>query len=272
MLETQEAPACCSGTVAKLDDRSQAIKDFYDSVARNEGPYAQNVDKFSPSAPTEKIISLANEYQPATVLDIGCGMGTTLLKLSPQLGAAKQLIGIDFSESMVERAKQERQSLSTEAQRKLGFFVANACSLPYMDGHFSFTYSECVFTLLPEREQAFREVFRVLDENGTFVYTDFVSTEEVPETVRNDLGLVSGCRAGAWTLDKNVASLKEAGFTSIEVIDFTEDKNARYAELRESSPQIAKEFNEFCEKHPESHSFLENKVIYVVIIAKKRAC
>lgn len=266
----EKAVSCCGETPAVLDQTSQVIKDFYDSVALNEGPYDASVDKFSPSAPTESIAEMVVALKPKRILDIGCGMGTTLLQLA-KISNAIQLIGVDFSEKMIERAKNDRTEIPVESQRKIGFFTADAEKLPYMDAQFDFAYSECVFNLLPQRELAFAEVSRVLDEDGVFVYTDFVTTEPIPEIVCTNLQLVSGCRAGAWTLERNLEVLKSAGFVSTEVMDFTEDKNKRYAALMANSKQIQEENFKFRKSFPDALLFLENKVNYVLIIAKKQA-
>lgn len=266
----EQAVACCSEAPPVLDQASQAIKAFYDSAAVNEGPYDASVDKFSPSAPTEKIAEMVITLKPKRIFDIGCGMGTTLLQLA-KISGATQLIGVDFSEKMIERAKNSRNAIPVELQRKIGFFTADAEKLPYMDAQFDLAYSECVFNLLPQREQAFAEVARVLDEDGIFVYTDFVTTEPVPEIIRTNLQFVSGCRAGAWTLERNLGALKCAGFVSTEVVDFTEDKNKRYAALMANSKQIQEENLKFRESSPDAWSFLEDKVNYVLIMAKKRA-
>lgn len=269
MTSSAQNFSCCGESSIVLDPKSQAIKDFYDSVALDQGPYDSSIDKFSPSGPTEKIREIARSSAPASLIDIGCGMGTTLISLAKEL-SAKLYVGVDFSEPMIERAKKERdKALSEDVKKTVGFFTADASHLPYMDDQFEFAYSECVLTLLPDRAKGFNEIGRVLATNGIFVYTDFVTTQDVPESIRNDLALVSGCRAGAWTLEKNIQLLQNAGFSSVETFDYTESKNARYDELKKNSEEIANEFEHFKQTCPESLSFLEDKVNYFVFVARK---
>lgn len=260
---------CCSPGPAELDAATQAIKDFYNSVAEGEGNYSEGTDKFSPSGPTERIKEFVLASDKQRILDIGCGMGTTLLSLVESHEDGKQFIGVDFSENMIARAREKSTQFPDGFRKKLGFFVANVQSLPYMDGQFDLIYSECVLNLVPDRIKAIQEITRVLAPGGTFIYTDFVSYAPVPSSIKNDLSLVSGCRAGSIQLSENIAQIEEAGYIDLEVINFTDDKNKRYRELMESSEEYKDEYLQFQQDHAEAHHFLEEKVGYYLIKATK---
>lgn len=269
MTNTVPVTKCCSSESEPRDIVSQTIKEFYDSVATGSGPYASQTDKFSPSAPTEKIVEYIHAFGKARILDLGCGMGTTLLRLVQEYAVGTQFIGVDFSEKMIERARNGSQQLPSSIRSKIGFFTADAQALPYMDGQFDLIYSECVFNLIPDREKAMREVERLLSPGGVFIYTDFVAFSPVPQQVRENLNLVSGCRAGSITLSENVAWLERQGFTGIECINFTADKNKRYAELMASSPEIRQNFEDFQAQHENSAKFLDEKVGYYLLVGIK---
>ncbi len=74
--------------------------------------------------------------------------------------------------------------------------------------------SNCVLNLVrPEdREQLFREVFRVLRRGGRVAISDIVSDEDVPEHLKADPTLWSGCISGAWREDDFLAEFARAGF------------------------------------------------------------
>ncbi|MBE7680096.1 putative arsinothricin biosynthesis methyltransferase ArsM [Paenibacillus sp. P13VS] len=260
---------CCSPGPAEMDAATQAIKDFYNAVAEGEGNYSEGTDKFSPSGPTERIKEFVLASDKQRILDIGCGMGTTLLSLVESHKQGKQFIGVDFSEKMIARAREKSTQLPDGFRKKMGFFVADVQSLPYMDGQFDLIYSECVLNLVPDRIKAIQEITRVLAPGGTFIYTDFVSYAPVPSSIKNDLSLVSGCRAGSIQLSENIAQIEEAGYTDLEVINFTDDKNKRYIELMESSQEYKEEYLQFRQDHAEAHHFLEEKVGYYLIKATK---
>lgn len=77
--------------------------------------------------------------------------------------------------------------------------------------------SNCVLNLVREedREQLFREMFRVLKRGGRVAISDIVSDEPVPEKMKRDPGLWSGCIAGAFTEAAFLAAFERAGFHAI---------------------------------------------------------
>jgi ubiquinone/menaquinone biosynthesis C-methylase UbiE len=80
--------------------------------------------------------------------------------------------------------------------------------------------SNCVLNLVrPEdRRQLFREMYRVLRRAGRAVISDIVSDEDVPDHLRSDAGLWSGCISGAYREDRLLAAFEEAGFYGIEIV------------------------------------------------------
>ena len=100
----------------------------------------------------------------ATVLDIGCGAGRTT---APLFEAGFNVIGIDLSEAMIDRAKARFPHID--------FRVGNACDLQFPDESvdyvlFSFNGIDCIY---PEekRIQALKEINRVLKPGGLFVFS-----------------------------------------------------------------------------------------------------
>lgn len=265
------ANSCCSPVEDKVEDvKTKTIREFYDSVAEGMGPYENKTDKFSPSGPTDWIVNkIKSSPNHTRIMDIGCGMGTTILRLVNEFTEGTKFIGLDFSTKMIERANYSKDQLDPALKKKVGFFSADVQALPYMDDQFDFIYSECVFNLVPDRDKAMAEVERVLAPGGILVYTDFASYTDVPESIKENLTLVSGCRAGSIKLQENIDYLKKHGFAEVETVDFTEDKNKRYEELRESSEEIMETYVSFQNEHPEAARFLEDEIGYYVFVAKK---
>ncbi len=79
--------------------------------------------------------------------------------------------------------------------------------------------SNCVLNLVrPEDKQAlFGEVHRVLKRGGRAVISDIVGDEDVPETLRSDPDLWSGCVSGALREDRFLESFESAGFYGVTV-------------------------------------------------------
>jgi SAM-dependent methyltransferase len=77
--------------------------------------------------------------------------------------------------------------------------------------------SNCVINLSPDKERVFRETFRVLKPGGRLAISDVVATAALPETVRHDMTLYTGCMAGASLIDDIESMLAAAGFTDIRL-------------------------------------------------------
>jgi len=61
------------------------------------------------------------------------------------------------------------------------------------------------------------EAFRVLRPGGKLAISDIVATQELPEDVRNDLALHSGCMAGATPIQELRKFLSNAGFRNVKI-------------------------------------------------------
>jgi SAM-dependent methyltransferase len=245
------------------------VRQFYDSVAIGAGPYTETVDKFSPSGPTDRIVALARESSATRILDLGSGMGTTLMRLLREHQQGMKYYGVDFSPKMIARARERVAELPEVQRRKIKFFHVDAQSIPFMDGDFDFIYSECVLNLLSNRTKTIAEVARLLAPGGLFVYTDFVASTAVPDAIRQNEQLACGCRSGSVTLAENIAQLERAGFVGIEYVDFTDDKNRRDAELLASNPAIRREEEDLQTHFPDVAAFLNQQVGYYLFIAAK---
>jgi SAM-dependent methyltransferase len=79
--------------------------------------------------------------------------------------------------------------------------------------------SNCVLNLVREaaKGQLIEEMFRVLKPGGRIAVSDIVSDEVVPEHLKNDPELWSGCVSGAFHELDFLERLEEAGFYGIEI-------------------------------------------------------
>ncbi|WP_103996680.1 arsenite methyltransferase [Paenibacillus sp. UNC499MF] len=150
-----------------------------------------------------------------TVLDLGSGGGFDCFLASRQVGAAGRVIGVDMTPEMVTRARRnaEKGNFSNTS-----FRLGEIEHLPVGDSAVDVIISNCVINLSPDKQQVFREAFRVLKPGGRLAVSDIVTTAELPEEIRNDINdLHSGCISGASSIEDVERLLQNSGFTGISI-------------------------------------------------------
>ncbi|MCA9080020.1 MAG: methyltransferase domain-containing protein [Planctomycetaceae bacterium] len=82
--------------------------------------------------------------------------------------------------------------------------------------------SNCVLNLVrnEDRQQLFREMFRVLKRGGRVAISDIVSDEPVPAALQADAHLWSGCISGAWQEGEFLNEFARAGFHGMNIVKY----------------------------------------------------
>ena len=90
------------------------------------------------------------------------------------------------------------------------------------DNSIDVVVSNCVLNLVdPSLKQTlFKELHRVLKKGGRAVISDIVSDEEVPESMKQNDELWSGCLSGALTETAFLKAFEEAGFFGVRLLKF----------------------------------------------------
>lgn len=111
------------------------------------------------------------------VLDMGCGAGLDSLLLAHRMGGNGQVIGIDFSQSMLERA---RCAAAESRTANVLFCQADAERLPLADGSIDLAIVNGIFNLNPAREAIFRELGRCVRSGGRLYAAELILREPLP--------------------------------------------------------------------------------------------
>lgn len=84
--------------------------------------------------------------------------------------------------------------------------------------------SNCVLNLVQDQDKMilFEEIARVLKRGGRAVISDIVADEEIPDHLKTDPELWSGCVSGALTETGFLEAFERAGFYGIEVLSRSE--------------------------------------------------
>ena len=116
---------------------------------------------------TKKAVDAAGIKKGGKALDIGCGLGTSLVFLREQYGL--EVYGIDTAPAAVER--------SAKIIGAGNVLCADACTLPFETESFELVLMECVLTLIADAQQALQEALRVLKPGGVLVISGLSATE-----------------------------------------------------------------------------------------------
>lgn len=121
----------------------------------------------------------------ATVLDLGCGAGLDSLIASGRVGVAGKVVGIDFSDAMLVRAREAAAEYGID---NVEFHHADAEDLPIADGAIDVALVNGIFNLNPDREAIFRELARVLRQDGVVYAAELILREPLPAEILKNPG------------------------------------------------------------------------------------
>jgi arsenite methyltransferase len=163
--------------------------------------------------------ALARIKQGDIVLDLGSGAGFDVFLAAKKVGDTGKVIGVDFSEEMIKKAKVNAAKYN---YRNTEFRFGDIEKLPIDDNTIDVIISNCVINLAPNKDKVFKESYRILKKGGKMLVSDIVLLGELTKEQKQNKELISGCVAGALQREDYVRKIKNAGF---EVKILGEDKD-----------------------------------------------
>ncbi|GAB5034790.1 Hypothetical protein NocV09_02100950 [Nannochloropsis oceanica] len=106
------------------------------------------------------------QFKPAKVLDVGCGIGGTTRYIAKKLGTGSQVSGITLSSEQVRRANELAQEQDIENAE---FQVMDALKMTYPDNSFDLVWACESGEHMPDKKAYVEEMVRVLKPGGTLV-------------------------------------------------------------------------------------------------------
>ena len=196
----------CCGTSSKVIDYS-IMQDDYTEL---DG-YVKNADMgLGCGVPTE----YAGIEKGNTVVDLGCGAGNDIFVARPFAGDEGKLIGVDFTDEMLEKANKNKNALGAD---NVEFKKGEIENLPLDPNIADVVISNCVLNLVPDKQKAFSEIYRVLNFGGHFCVSDIVIKGELPARLKSSAEMYAGCVSGAIQQDDYLAIISKTGFKDIEI-------------------------------------------------------
>ncbi len=203
--KTENESSCCGATCGCSTVDYTVMADDYTKL---DGYMADADLGLGCGLPTE----FAQIKEGDTVVDLGSGAGNDAFVARSIVGEKGKVIGIDFTDKMIEKARSNAKKLNFT---NVEFRQGDIENMPLAGNTADVVVSNCVLNLVPDKKQAFAETFRVLKKGGHFSVSDIVLVGDLPEGLQKSAEMYAGCVSGAIQKDQYIKIIKEAGFTEI---------------------------------------------------------
>ena len=199
-------PTCCGDSENKIVGYT-VMQDEYNHL---EGYVAEADLGLGCGVPTE----YAGIKKGDTVVDLGSGAGNDVFIARAIVEDEGKVIGLDMTEGMIEKANKNNEKLGYD---NVEFKFGDIEAMPFENDLADVVVSNCVLNLVPDKQKAFSEIYRILKPGAHFCVSDIVLKGELPTGLKKSAEMYAGCVAGALQQDEYLSIIRETGFTSIEI-------------------------------------------------------
>jgi SAM-dependent methyltransferase len=204
----QNLASCCGATGCCGGDEVYNI--MADDYTKLEG-YNPDADLgLGCGLPTE----FAKIKEGDTVIDLGSGAGNDCFVARRFTGEKGKVIGIDFTEAMIARARENAEKMG---YNNVEFRLGDIEDMPVTSNKADVIVSNCVLNLVPNKYKVISEIYRVLKPGGHFSISDIVLEGSLPSKWREIAELYAGCVSGAIQKQVYLELIEAAGFTNIKI-------------------------------------------------------
>lgn len=201
----QNASSCCGATGCCDDSLYSIMADSYHSI---DGYLADADLGLGCGLPT----AFAQIKSGDSVVDLGSGAGNDAFIARKLAGPRGKVIGIDFTDAMIARARKNAETLGLN---NVEFRKGDIEDIPMTSNFADVVVSNCVLNLVPNKHKVFSEIYRILKPGAHFSISDIVLEGELPAKWKEVAELYAGCISGAIQKSDYLSIISEAGFTNI---------------------------------------------------------
>ncbi len=199
--ETNSTSCCGAGSCSD----TAVMAEGYDQI---EG-YVKEADLgLGCGLPTE----FAQIQKGDTVIDLGSGAGNDAFIARSVVGAEGKVIGIDFTETMIAKARVNAQKMN---YNNVEFRYGDIEEMPIEDNVADVMVSNCVLNLVPNKANVFAEMYRTLKPGGHFSISDIVLSGNLPIQLQKAAEMYVGCVSGAIQKEAYLQLIDETGFENV---------------------------------------------------------
>lgn len=149
-----------------------------------------------------------------TVVDLGSGAGNDCFVARAIVGEFGKVVGIDMTEAMIAKARENAKKLNYS---NVEFVLGDIDNMPINAKVADVVISNCVLNLVPNKQKAFDEIYRILKNGGHFSISDVVIKGELPDKIKHAAEMYAGCVAGAIDKDEYIGIIEHAGFIDVTI-------------------------------------------------------
>jgi len=207
--------SCCSSAINCCSTSSTSIAEF---ISKNIGYSNEDCSSVPESANLGlgcgNPLAYAKLKEGDIVLDLGSGAGFDVFLSANKVGKTGRVIGVDMTPEMIAQA---RKNANEGCYENVEFRLGEIENLPVENETIDMVISNCVINLVPNKDKAFQEAFRVLKPGGIMMVSDIVLLHELPAIIRNSIDAYIGCISGASLKHEYLNSIRKAGFKDIKL-------------------------------------------------------
>src|SRR5687768_993714 len=200
-----EGSSGCCGTTSESWDPITA--DLYEAGQTSGIPAEALLASLGCGNPT----ALADLEPGETVLDLGSGGGIDVLLSAKRVGPSGKAYGLDMTDEMLELALENKEKAGAT---NVEFLKGHIEAIPLPSNTVDVIISNCVINLSGDKRQVLKEAFRVLKPGGRFAVSDIITRNGLPQAVKENMALWTGCVAGALEEQEFIDLLQEVGFAN----------------------------------------------------------
>jgi ubiquinone/menaquinone biosynthesis C-methylase UbiE len=205
---TDNLSSCCGATSSCCSDEVYSI--MADDYSKLDGYNPEADLGLGCGIPTE----FAKLKEGDTVVDLGSGAGNDAFVARRIVGEKGKVIGVDFSEAMLQKARTNAEKLNLN---NVEFRLGDIDNLPIGSNRADVILSNCVLNLVPDKVKVFSEIYRVLKAGGHFSISDIVLEGALPDKLKKAAEFYAGCVSGAIQKDIYLSLIKNAGFANLTI-------------------------------------------------------
>jgi len=236
------APSCCGGETNNAADNQnpneikEIVKEKYSEIAKKENVSGccgtsnkvidytifsddyKKLDGYVADADLGLGCGIPTEFagikKGDTVVDLGSGAGNDIFVARSFTGEEGKLIGVDFTEEMISKANRNKAKTGFS---NIEFKLGEIEDMPVDSDSVDVVISNCVLNLVPNKNKAFAEIYRVLKTGAHFCVSDVVLKGELPDGLKKSAAMYAGCVSGALQQEDYLRIIEENGFKNIEI-------------------------------------------------------